>query len=362
MSYLMECRQNKLEYLKLIIPAIFEFDNLLGRAFQNARLIGDIPKNFGGEKAEEISPFNNFSVLYENYEIEGQIHRWRLNTVFKFAKEYTDTKQILGIRYDGYYNKEQNKPDKSDKLLISFLTDSQKILVDLSDRIIGFSLKQKAAGINLEDYDVQIAFDQLGDKSRIEELFNKSGIKVYDFQINQEANTLGFRCKGKEFEDEAIIILPLSMSIDLNTINAGYLHEQKNNRRPVPTEIKHKYEPRIRTVPISVLGIEAEVVIKGKNKRIKIDELIFTLNQLIALHYIRELKLSYSDFCENTGVKRKIHILLNELQLSNVWAFRDAAPLNRIEDRARELGILNQSFIDALKKQLKIIKLKSETE
>ena len=363
-----EIREKKIETLKLFYPTIFSTnvplqDNLLRTAFQNATLIGDIPYRFEGEKAEKISPFNNFLVLFEDFVNGAQISRWRLNTVFGFAQENRKTKSILGIRYDGNYNKEQNKPDQSDKLLISFLTDSQKILVDLGDKKIGFRFKQGTAGINLEDYDVQIAFDQLVDKSLIEELFEKSGIKVYDFEINEETNTLAFKCQGKEFKDEAIINLPLSMSIDLNTINAGHLHNQKNDRRPVPIEIKHnKYEPRGETVPISVLDIKAEVVIKGKNKRIKIDELIFTLNQLIALHYIRELKLSYSDFCENTGVKRKIHILLNELQLSNVWAFRDAAPLNRIEDLSRELGILNQPFIDELKKQLKTIRLKSETE
>jgi len=359
-----EMSERKMKTLELFYPTIFSFDNLLRTAFQNATLISDIPYRFEGEKAEKISPFNNFEVFFEDFVNGAQTSRWRLNTVFRFAQENRKTKSILGIRYDGNYDKERKKPDQSDKLMISFFTDNQKVLINLGAKKIGFIFKQGAAGINLEDYDVQIAFDQLGDKSRIEKLFKESGIKVYDFEINEETNTLAFKCKGKEFKDETIINLPLSMSIDLNTINAGHSHNQKNDRRPVPTEIKHnKYEPRGKTVPIRVLDIEAEVVIKGNSKRIKIDDFIFTFNQLIALHYTRELKDKYNDFYQNTGIKTKIYKLLKELQLSNDWAFKDTQlPLNKIEDKARELGILNKAFINELKKQLKTIRLKSGTE
>ncbi len=365
-----EIREKKIETLKLFYPTIFSTnvplqDNLLRTAFQNATLIGDIPYRFEGEKAEKISPFNNFLVLFEDFVNGAQISRWRLNTQFRFAQENRKTKSILGIRYDGNYNKEQKKADESDKLQISFLTDSQKILINLGAKKIGFGFKEGTAGINLEDYDVQIAFDQLEDKSLIEELFEKSGIKVYDFEINEETNTLAFKFKGKEFKDEAIIILPLSMSIDLNTIKAGSLSTGEYNKgRPAVKERKpNSYSSRIKTFSIDVLGIEAEAIIIGKNIKIKIDDFIFTLNQLIALHHIRELCYQNKDFYQNTGIKTSVQDLLRQLLFSNDWAFKDTQlPLNKIEELARELRILNKAFIDELKKQLKTIRLKSETE
>lgn len=351
----------KIEDLKLFCPIIFNTrdslkDHLLSRAFQNATLVGSIPNDFEGEDVKEISPFNNFVVRYDVYENQAHANRWRLITDFRLKQESRKPKLIFGVRYDGNYDKERKESGQSDKLMISFFTDNQKLLVDLGTKKIGFRFKQGNAGINLEAYEVQIAFDQLGNKSQIEELFNESGIKVYDFEINEETNTLAFKYQGKEFKDETIITLPLKITVN-NDIQSSVKPQAAKRYLSTTRVVKEKYVPKIQRFKEIKIMLDNHILIitiKENEILINIEDLHFNLDQLKILFYLYKKNYRRKETSKITGISLvKIKNLLSNLVVFNFDLYEnDNELIVSIFDKACKLNIMNKKFIEALEQKL----------
>jgi len=370
-----ERRTEKITLLKQAYPSIFSTTNLIREAINGSgqlTLTNEL-ESIDGDNCQGIEPFTNFKINYDEGTIQTDdifIKRWKLKIGFVTNKQGLEEKSKLGLIYLGVKNSDDSQALPSSKLYIYFNLPSRGILIDLEKEMIGVRGKDnQPPGYDVSLFSGQAKMDNPEVISKIlEEMSESSSLKIYDFEIDREQNIIAFRCKGGIFGNkETHIVLPLQMKIDLNTIKTGFLSTGEYNKgRPVVKKGREpkEYNSRVKTIPINVLGIEAEAIIIGKNIKIRIDYFIFTLNQLIALHHIRELRYQNKDFYQNTGIKTSAQNLLRQLLFSNDWVFIGGTqlPLNKIEELARKLGILNQPFIDALKKQLKTIRLKSETE
>lgn len=369
-----ERRGEKITLLKQAYPDIFSTDNFNRKAITGSGQLTLINRleSIDGDNCQGIEPFTNFKINYDEGTIQTDdifINRWKLKIGFVTNKQGLDEKSKLGLIYLGVKNSDDNQALPSSKLYIYFNLPSRGILIDLEKEMIGVRGKDnQPPSYDVSLFSGQAKMDNPEVISKIlEEMSESSSLKIYGFEIDREQNIIAFRCKGGIFGNkETRIALPLQMKIDLNTIKTGSLSTGEYNKgRPAVKERKpNSYSSRVKTFSIDVLGIEAEVIIIGKNIKIRIDDFIFTLNQLIALHHIRELRYQNKDFYQNTGIKTSAQNLLRQLLFSNDWVFIGGTqlPLNKIEELARKLGILNKAFIEELKKQLGVIKSKSETE